>query len=71
MQEVLAENRKVIGGDGRQLIYVPMPADAGKTASAPQLTPEMAVPALPAATDSIRNADRSGSRSANREEAGR
>ncbi|WP_312346066.1 FtsH protease activity modulator HflK [Stenotrophomonas acidaminiphila] len=71
VQDVLAENRKVIGGDGRQLIYVPMPADAGKTANAPQLTPEMAVPALPAATDSIRNADRSGSRSANREEAGR
>lgn len=71
VQDVLAENRKVIGGDGRQLIYVPMPVDAGNTANAPQLTPEMAVPALPAATDSIRNADRSGSRSANREEAGR
>jgi len=25
MESVLAENRKVIGGDGRQLIYVPMP----------------------------------------------
>ncbi len=71
VQQVLAENRKVIGGDGRQLIYVPMPADAGKMGNAPQLTPEMAVPALPAATDSIRNADRSVSRSANREEAGR
>lgn len=28
VEQVLAENRKVIGGDGRQLIYVPMPADA-------------------------------------------
>ena len=24
VQQVLAENRKVVGGDGRQLIYVPM-----------------------------------------------
>ncbi len=28
MQQVLSQNRKVIGGDGRQLIYVPM-AEAG------------------------------------------
>ena len=26
VQQVLSENRKVVGGDGRQLIYVPMPA---------------------------------------------
>jgi membrane protease subunit HflK len=48
-----------------------MPADAGKAGNAPQLTPDMVAPALPAATDSIRNADRSVSRSASREEAGR
>ena len=72
VQQVLAENRKDIGGDGRQLIYVPMPAETGKaTGNVPQLTPEVVTQALPAATDSIRNADRSGSRSANREEAGR
>jgi membrane protease subunit HflK len=72
VQQVLSENRKVIGGDGRQLIYVPMPADAAKASgNAPQLTPDMVVPALPSATESIRNADRSVSRSANREEAGR
>jgi len=71
VQQVLAENRKVIGGDGRQLIYVPMPADTGKAAANPQLTPDMVVPALPSATDNIRNADRSVSRSVTREEAGR
>ncbi len=71
VEQVLAENRKVIGGDGRQLIYVPMPADAGKTANAPQLTPEMVVPALPSATGNVRNVDRTVTRSANREEAGR
>ena len=39
--------------------------------AAPQLTPDVVSQALPAATDGIRNADRSVSRSANREEAGR
>jgi len=29
VEAVLAENRKVIGGDGRQLIYVPMPSTDG------------------------------------------
>ncbi|TQU79762.1 FtsH protease activity modulator HflK, partial [Xanthomonas perforans] len=28
VQKVLSENRKVIGSDGRQVIYVPLPADA-------------------------------------------
>ncbi len=71
VQQVLSENRKVIGGDGRQLIYVPMPADVGKTSANPQLTPEVVMPALQGATDSIRNPDRTVSRSAAREEAGR
>jgi membrane protease subunit HflK len=71
LQQVLSENRKVIGGDGRQLIYVPMPADAGKTSAAPQLTPDVLMPSLPGATDSVRNPDRTVSRSANREESGR
>ncbi|MGV8960610.1 MAG: FtsH protease activity modulator HflK [Stenotrophomonas sp.] len=71
LQQVLSENRKVIGGDGRQLIYVPMPADAGKTSAAPQLTPEMVVPAVQSGADSVRNADRTVTRSGNREEAGR
>ena len=25
VQQVLAQNRKIVGGDGRQLLYVPMP----------------------------------------------
>ncbi|KQQ84909.1 HflK protein [Xanthomonas sp. Leaf131] len=33
VQKVLSENRKVIGSDGRQVIYVPLPADANKSAN--------------------------------------
>jgi membrane protease subunit HflK len=41
VQEVLAQNRKVVGADGRQLIYVPMPAApaAASSAAASQATP--------------------------------
>ncbi|TYT25568.1 FtsH protease activity modulator HflK [Luteimonas viscosa] len=42
LQQVLADNRKVIGGDGRQLIYVPMnqPAGGGSSdSSAPPVLP--------------------------------
>mgnify|MGYP001327231699 FL=1 len=38
MQEVLAENRKIVGGDGRQLIYVPMQGK-GDAASGAQAAP--------------------------------
>jgi len=38
VQQVLADNRKVVGGDGRQLIYVPMP-QAGHAAAAPAVLP--------------------------------
>ena len=48
VQQVLAENRKVVGGDGRQLIYVPMPGD--RTATAPALVPTEVI--APAATAS-------------------
>ncbi len=34
VQQVLGENRKIIGGDGRQLIYVPMAGAAGSDAPA-------------------------------------
>lgn len=46
VQEVLAGNRKIIGGDSRQLIYVPMAEKAGgKPAAAPALlTPELLAP---------------------------
>jgi len=66
MQQVLAQNRKVIGGDGRQLIYVPM-ADPG-TRPAPAQLPTMSLPsvlsqdsdssAAPGSAESIRNPDR-------------
>jgi len=38
VQEVLGENRTVVGGDGRQLIYVPMDGQARSGAS-PQVVP--------------------------------
>lgn len=49
VSEVLAENRKVVGGDSRQLIYVPMPdptADGGSRAAqtAPLTNPQMLDP---------------------------
>ncbi|QOW20214.1 FtsH protease activity modulator HflK [Lysobacter ciconiae] len=53
VQEVLSGNRKVVGGDSRQLIYVPMDgatdgsarsSGSTNTSSAPLLTPEMLSP---------------------------
>ena len=38
VQEVLAENRTVVGGDGRQLIYVPMDGEA-RSGSSPSVVP--------------------------------
>lgn len=53
MQEVLSGNRKIVGGDSRQLIYVPMAEKAGtKTAASigpPLLSPELLVPEVTAA----------------------
>lgn len=49
VQKVLADNRKIVGGDSRQLIYVPMDdrRDASTTASNPPLlTPEVLSPAI-------------------------
>src|SRR5690606_28001622 len=40
VEDVLAENRTVVGGDGRQLIYVPMAGEGGN-ARQPLLTPDM------------------------------
>ncbi|MDQ3229516.1 MAG: FtsH protease activity modulator HflK [Pseudomonadota bacterium] len=45
VQEVLAENRKVVGGDGRQLIYVPM-AGQGASAAQPAMSPVPAIEAI-------------------------
>lgn len=49
VQEVLADNRKIVGGDGRQLIYVPMGQGGGNSSpSQPLLTPEMVSPTVTA-----------------------
>lgn len=45
LQEVLAQNPTIVGGDGRQLIYVPMQGNAGPAATvAPPLLPELVSP---------------------------
>jgi len=75
VQKVLSENRKIIGGDGRQLIYVPMPGDSrtSSTNAAPAVTPEVMLPSLPASTavDGVRNAERPTTRPTGREEGSR
>lgn len=55
VQHVLAQNRKVVGGDGRQLIYVPMPAQAGvPAASAPAVLPnDVLMPAVESRSPAI------------------
>jgi len=72
VQQVLGQNRKIIGGDGRQLIYVPMPADTRGGAAAPAappVTPEVMLPSLPASTpvDGVRTTERPTTRPAGRE----
>lgn len=44
VEDVLADNRKVVGGDGRQLIYVPMQGGQGGSGPSPMLTPELMGP---------------------------
>ncbi|RDZ29144.1 FtsH protease activity modulator HflK [Lysobacter silvisoli] len=43
VQQVMSENRKIVGGDSRQLLYVPLPErrGAGSASQAPLLTPEL------------------------------
>jgi modulator of FtsH protease HflK len=77
VQQVLSENRKVIGGDGRQLIYVPMPDNrtgaAPANAPLPAMTSEVMMPSLPASTpvDGVRNTERPTTRPTGREGANR
>ena len=66
LQDVLAKNRKVVGGDGRQLIYVPMDA-AGKPAAAAATLPALVSPPVEASTEDPARPGRSG-RPAGREE---
>jgi membrane protease subunit HflK len=58
VQQVLAGNRKVVGGDGKQLIYVPMtPGTTSAAASAPPLLPaDIVAPAVDATTGNERPA---------------
>lgn len=66
VQEVLAKNRTVVGGDGRQLIYVPMPGAAAAPPAPPALLPEVLSPKVSATANADdvrpgrepRNADR-------------
>ncbi|MGY0611241.1 FtsH protease activity modulator HflK [Luteimonas sp. A501] len=50
LEDVLADNRKVVGGDGQQLIYVPMTGQGG-TPQQPLLTPDMVSPTVNAAPE--------------------
>lgn len=70
IEQVLADNRKIVGGDSRQLIYVPMGGRGSDAAgnSPPLLSPEMIAPAVNATTDSGPRPDRS-SRGGRNEEA--
>ena len=70
VQQVLADNRKVIGGDSRQLIYVPMGNAAGSSAGQlpTGVIPTEMMPPVESTPSSSRNAVRS-PRPAGREEA--
>lgn len=61
VQDVLSRNRKVVGADSRQLIYVPMPAAGGTAAGAP-LAPAIGAEALLPAIESTPEPARSGVR---------
>jgi membrane protease subunit HflK len=71
VQSVLAQNRKVVGGDGKQLIYVPMPGQGGNANSAgPAVLPsDVVMPAVQSTVPSART--ERPSRPTSREEAER
>lgn len=48
VQQVLAGNRTVVGGDGRQLIYVPMAGQGGAQAAPSLIPPDVLSPAIDA-----------------------
>ncbi|MEP6634489.1 MAG: FtsH protease activity modulator HflK [Luteimonas sp.] len=55
VQQVLAGNRKVIGGDGRQIIYVPMGGASGNNNASsmqPPIAPDLIAPTVTAAPPS-------------------
>ena len=57
VQQVLANNRKVVGGDGRQLIYVPMQGANATSMQAPAtqaILPDLVSPTVEAVADPAR-----------------
>lgn len=52
VQEVLADNRRIVGGDGRQLIYVPMTGQGGTATQPPVLPQEVISPPVSSTPDS-------------------
>ncbi|GGD38079.1 FtsH protease activity modulator HflK [Pseudoxanthomonas indica] len=76
VQDVMSKNRKVVGGDGRQLIYVPMAPAAGAattTATAPATTvlpTDVVMPTVESNATPQRNSERDPRRTG-REEDGR
>ena len=79
VEQVLSENRKIIGGDGRNVLYVPLGADgrAGNAAQVPLTTPDVVLPASnsgsasPVTTDPGRPTGRPTGRASGREEGAR
>lgn len=56
LQQVMTGNRKVVGGDSRQLIYVPMEgAKSAMPAPATAILPDLVSPTVNATEDSVRN----------------
>jgi len=70
VQDVLSENRKIVGGDSRQLIYVPMDDKRATqaTAGAPLLTPQALSPAVTSDTNESPVRPARGSRTTREEE---
>ena len=61
VEEVLAGNRKIVGGDSRQLIYVPMEGQGGSSSSqAPLLTPDVLAPEVTSTPPDDSDTTRSG-----------
>ena len=58
VQQVLANNRTVVGGDSRQLIYVPMAQKGSGASAAPLLSPDLIAPTVNATTDDDVRPDR-------------
>lgn len=67
VQDVLARNRKIVGGDGRQLIYVPMDGGA-RQAPAQAVLPELLSPTVEAAAPEAQARPGRSGRPAGREE---